>query len=62
MNYVKVTNESALILHEPEGLRLDLDLRGATAEELIELADWLDARGYTEDADFMRAEAEKVQR
>ena len=59
MENVKVTNESVLISHEPEGLHLDLDLRGAAVEELIELADWLDARGWDEEAAFMRAGVRK---
>jgi hypothetical protein len=51
-NETKVTN---LVTNASEGLRLQLDLRGATAQELLDLAEWLDARHWDEEADMVRA-------
>ena len=53
-NGTKVTN---FVTNASEGLRLELDLYGATAQELLDLAEWLDARNWDEEADMVRAGA-----
>jgi len=38
----------------PEGFQCQLRLRGATHQELLALADWLEARGWFEEAFAIR--------
>lgn len=48
------------ITRDGEFLRLDLSLRGAAAYELLELADWLDSRGWDLEAEAVRLTTAEV--